>query len=321
MHTGRVHRIESPVDWPPRHVAAYLAEFGDALVLVDAGMPDAESERALSRTLDDRGYDLTDVTHLLLTHPHVDHVGQVETVVDAAAPHVLAPAGVSERFARDPDALADTVRTTATEAGLDERRVEHAVEMAVGSLRRNGDLLPVGHVDTWLDHGDRFDVGDTTLETVHTPGHQADHCCYLAREDEALFAGDMAIEPFRPVLLHAGLDRAVDDAVGAFSTALDRLDALDVDRVYPGHGPVHDAFAETVARDRASVDRLLDRSVESVVDGATTAVTVAERRSGDRAIEYIVAEVVAALRHLDATGRLDSTLVDGVREYHPADHQ
>jgi len=318
MRDGRVHRIEAPVDWPPRHVAAYAVEPADptaGLTLVDAVMPDADSERALHETVADAGYALDDVANLVLTHPHVDHVGQVETVVEAADPHVYAPAGVRDRFARDPDALSDAVHTTATEAGLDESGVDHAVEMAVGSLRRNRDLLPVEHVDTWLGHGDRFDVAGTTLEAVHTPGHQADHCCLLAPGDALLLAGDMAIEPFRPVLLHAGLDHGIEAAVDGFETALDRLEELDVDRVYPGHGPVHESFADVVARDRASLDRMLDRTVESVDDGATTAVAVAERRARERGIEYIIAEVVGALRHLDAVGRLDSHLVDGVREY------
>ncbi|MFC5969789.1 MBL fold metallo-hydrolase [Halomarina salina] len=317
--TGRVHRIEASVDWPPGHVAAYLLDpdgaGGASLALVDAVTPDEGGETALSEAFGALDEDLSDVTHLLLTHPHVDHVGQVQRVVKAADPHVYAPASVRDRFDRDPDDLAATVRTTATRAGLDDAAVEHAVEMAVGSLHRSRDLLPVEAVDTWVEDGDRFDVAGTTVEAAHTPGHQADHCCFYLPDERALLAGDMAIEPFRPVVLHAGLDRGVEDAIDAFRTALDRLDALDVGTVYPGHGPVHERFTETVDRDRDSLDRMLDRTVESVADGATTVEEVADRRARDRGIEYIVAEVVAALTHLDATGRLESTVVDGVRRY------
>ena len=317
---GRVHRIEASVDWPPGHVAAYLLDSDpDAadgtLALVDAATPDPESETALREAFGALEHDLADVTHLLLTHPHVDHVGQVERVIEVADPHVVAPASVCDRFAREPEDLAATVRTTATRAGLDDAAVENAVEMAVGSLRRNRELLPVEHVDTWVADGDRFDLAETTVEVVHTPGHQADHCCFYLSDERALLAGDMVIEPFRPVVLHAGLDRAVEEAVDAFFGALDRLEPLDVDRVYPGHGPVHDRPGETIARDRDSLDRMLDRTVDSVADGANTVATVADRRARDRGIEYIVAEVVAALAHLDAAGRLDSTVVDGVRHY------
>ena len=317
---GRVHRIEASVDWPPGHVAAYLLDADPAaadgpLALVDAATPDPGSETALREAFGALERDLADVTHLLLTHPHVDHVGQVERVVEAADPHVVAPASVRDRFARDPEDLAATVRTTATRAGLDDAAVENAVEMAVGSLHRSRALLPVDRVDTWVGGGDRFDLGGTAVEVVHTPGHQADHCCFHLPDERALFAGDMAIEPFRPVVLHAGLDRGVAEAVDAFVDALDRLEPLDVDRVYPGHGPVHRRFAETVARDRESLERMLDRTVDSVADGASTVAAVADRRARDRGIEYIVAEVIAALSHLDANGRLDSTVVDGVRRY------
>lgn len=319
MTDGHVHRIEAPVDWPPGHVAAYLVESGGTtgreLALVDAAMPDEASEAALRATLADVDAELADVDHLLLTHPHVDHIGQVTTVLDAADPEVYAPASVRDRFARDPDDLAATVHTTATRAGLDDEGVENAVEMAVGSLRRNRELLPVDSVDTWFDGGDRLDVAGTTVEAVHTPGHQADHCCLFDPETGALLAGDMAIDPFRPVVLHAGLDRGVEDAVGAFYTALDRLDALDVADVYPGHGPVHETFVDTVARDRSSLDRMLDRTVEAVGDGAETAIEVAHRRSLDRGAEYIVAEVVAALSYLEGDGRLTSRVDGDVRRY------
>lgn len=64
-HTAgvRVRRVEFGMEWPPGHVAAYL---------LDADEP-------------------ADIEHVLLTHPHVDHIGQVQTVIDEGDPEVYAP--------------------------------------------------------------------------------------------------------------------------------------------------------------------------------------------------------------------------------------
>ena len=142
--TASVARIEFEVEFPPGHVACYLLK-GDAPVLVDAGMPTERGlgghDAALREGLDRHGYALADIEHLVVTHPHVDHIGQVPKVLEAGEPTVYAPAGVSERFARDPSELAARVRRNATEAGFPEEQREMAVDMAVESLERNSDLL------------------------------------------------------------------------------------------------------------------------------------------------------------------------------------
>lgn len=317
---SEVHRIEFPVDWPPGHVASYLLECGDTLTLVDAGMPGADAEADLRGTLSEAGHALADLDALVLTHPHIDHIGQVGTVLDAGDPTVYAPAGVRDRFGRDPEDLEATVRATATAAGVTGDDRAGLVSMAVESLRRNRELLPPDRVDRWVAPDTTLEVGGTTVEPLHTPGHQADHLCYHLPREGVLVSGDMGIEPFRPVALHAGLDRGVEDAVPSFRTALDRLDALATEaaprRVLPGHGPTHGDLAGTVERDRASLDRMLDRTVEAVRDaGGTTALAIAEARAGDRGIQYIVAEVVGAVSNLESTGRLAAETVDGVRRY------
>jgi len=309
-----VHRLTFDIDWPPGTVACYLID-GPEPVLVDAATPDhgtAFGERLAAHDLAP-----ADVDHVLVTHPHVDHIGQVPTVLEAGEPTVYAPAGVRERFARDPSELAARVRRNATAAGFPEEQREMAVDMAVESLERNSDLLAPDAVDVWIEPGESTAVGPLEVGAVHVPGHQADHLAYPVEtgDESALFAGDMAVEPLRSVSLHDGLDDGHREAVDAFYEALDRLAALDVDRVYPGHGPVHRDLQGVVRRDRESLDARLDGVRRLVAEGRETAAEVAFALAGDRDVEYIVPESMAALAHLEATGAVSVELVDGVRRY------
>ncbi|HET7325049.1 MAG TPA: MBL fold metallo-hydrolase [Halococcus sp.] len=310
-----VHRIEFGVEWPPGHVGSFLIDC-DEPTLVDCGMPGSDCETRLRETLTDLEYDLSAITHLVVTHPHIDHIGQVKTVVETADPTVYAPAGVKERFARDADDLERAVRENASVAGLSGDELENAVEMAVESLERNRDLLPPSAVDVWVEDEKTYDIGGTPVSVIHTPGHQADHCCFSVElgDEHALLAGDMAIEPFRPVTLHTGLDRGVENAIEEFYAGLDRLAALDPDRVYPGHGPIHTDFDAVIERDRRSLDRMLTRTVERL-DDEHHAAEIAGARAGDDDSTYILPEVVAALTHLEAAGRIESDMVDGVARY------
>lgn len=48
--------------------------------------------------------------------------------------------------------------------------------------------------------GDVFDVGDTRVEVLHTPGHTRGHCCFLVEWDggSLLYVGDIDLSSFGP---------------------------------------------------------------------------------------------------------------------------
>lgn len=315
--TADVHRIEISVDWPPGHVAAYIID-GDAPILVDSGMAGAKADEELRAGIETAGRTLDDIEHLVITHPHVDHIGQVSTVIEAAEPTVYAPAGVRARLTQSTADLEQAVRKNAAEAGLTGETLDGAVTKSIESLERNRSLLAPDDVDEWVEDDTQFSVGGLSLRSIYSPGHQADHFCYDANLDgkKVLFSGDILLEPFRSVMIHTGLDDGFADAVPAFSGALDRLDALGPRQIFPGHGPIHDDLPGTVERSRRSIDRMVERTHETVGEGTRTALEIAAKRSGERSFHYVLPEVLSALAHLESKGRVESTVEDGIRQYY-----
>ncbi|MFC7236262.1 MBL fold metallo-hydrolase [Halosegnis marinus] len=315
-HAVAVHRIEFGVDWPPGHVACYLVDAAEP-VLVDAGTPQGlaggEETATFRAGLAEAGYEPEDIEHLVVTHPHVDHVGQVPTVLEAGDPTVYAPAGVRERFARDADALADRVRANASAYGLTGETLDREVAAAVESLERDRDLLPPDRVDVWLEPG-RVELGPLDATAVHTPGHQADHLAYLL-DDDVLLSGDTAMAPFRPVLLHDGMDDGHTEAFPGAFAALDRLAEHDPERVYPGHGEVHDRLDEVVERDRGKLTSRLDRVESLVADGNDTLHAVAAALTPSVETRRMFSETMSALAHLEREGRIERETVEGVYRF------
>ena len=308
----QAHRIEFDVPWPPHTAYAYLVPAAEP-VLVDAGAPGDEGWASLVDGLEAAGYAPADVEHLLVTHPHTDHDGQVANLVEAADPTVYAPEGVRMRLARDAEDLAGAVRTNATEVGLPD--VEGAVEEAVDSLHRNRSCLPPGEIDVVVGFDEPFEAGGLQFDPVHVPGHQANQAAYLL--EGRLFAGDALVEPFRPAALHVGLDRGCYDCIDAFYEGLDRLAGLEVDRVYPGHGPVFEDAAGAVERARTDLDSLVAEVRETLSAlGEATPYEVTDARIDDpRRMQFSVFESVGALARLERQGAAESTVEDGVRTY------
>jgi glyoxylase-like metal-dependent hydrolase (beta-lactamase superfamily II) len=80
-------------------------------------------------------------------------------------------------------------------------------------------------VDCLLRDGDAIRMGDQDFEVIHTPGHSSDSICLYNRAEGVLFAGDS------PLLIT--VPGTYEDS---FLSALEKLCARDVRRIYFGHG-------------------------------------------------------------------------------------
>lgn len=83
--------------------------------------------------------------------------------------------------------------------------------------------------------GDRVEAGDTELVVVHTPGHAPDHVCFWHPDTRTLFCGDLAIRGttvWIPTRLQGDL--------AAYLESLQRVIALEPERMFPAHGAVID---------------------------------------------------------------------------------
>ena len=312
---GAVHRLEFDVPWPPGHVAAYLID-GPEPILVDAAVHGDGAESTLRSELADAGFALEDVEHVLITHPHSDHIGQTPALHEAGAA-IHSPEPVLEQLRRDEDELVAGVEEVGRSVGYEGNDLEKAVEQARYSLQRNRMLLDPA-VANGLAVEDEFTVGERTFEPIYTPGHQINHYCFETTigGERLLFSGDVLIESFRAGIFHVGIDYGAYDAVDAFYAAMDTLEGRTADRVYPGHGPVFDDFDGTVTMTQGKLDKLVNRTEEALaaVEPATP-LAVAEERFGEIEYPAPLLDTMGALGWLDQEGMAEYTSDNGVRYY------
>ena len=126
------------------------------------------------------------------------------------------------------------------------------------------DITPIGHRDT-------IRVIGATLRAIHTPGHAEDHLCFYLDEEKALFTGDVILGAGTTVIPLDGGD------MGDYLETLERLLDLDLERIYPGHGP-------TILEPRRKVQEYLDHRLErereilaAIEVGAVTVERMVER--------------------------------------------
>jgi len=123
--------------------------------------------------------------------------------------------------------------------------------------------------DRTLTDGDRLGFGSDSLEVLHTPGHADDHLCFLL--GDCLFTGDHIM----------GGSTVIVDKMGPYLRSLERLQGIELNRLYPGHGDAMDDPQAVVAdyiEHRLARERQILRAIE---DGATTVGEIVEQVYAD----------------------------------------
>jgi len=159
----------------PHAVATAVVRAPGTVALIDPG-PSTCLE-VLDLGLQQQGLRLSEVTHILLTHIHLDHAGATGTIV-RRHPHINV--FVHERGAAH---MADPGRLLASAARLYGDRMD----------RLWGEIAAVPESNlTVLAGGERIDVGGRSFEVAHTPGHASHHVSYYDRASGVAFVGDTA---------------------------------------------------------------------------------------------------------------------------------
>lgn len=166
---------------------------------------------------------------------------------------------------------------------------------------------PILDVDIRLRHDQRLTVGGLPLRALHTPGHAADHLCFLLEDERVLFSGDLIVGAGTVVI---GRDGELEEYLASLAALL----PLDLRRILPGHGPAIDQPREKIEE---YIRHRHDREAQilaAVREGATDVLEIVEvvYAGVDARLYPVAAQTVEAhLRKLTREGKVTATLVAG----------
>jgi glyoxylase-like metal-dependent hydrolase (beta-lactamase superfamily II) len=210
-------------------VSCYLLQEGDALTLVDAGLPGVW--RYLDQALRALGRRPADVRAVVLTHAHFDHIGVARRIQEEWGTPVLAHPLERHLAAHPYDYAHEDPRLLyplTHPAGLPIL----GSMLAAGALR----VPPVEGVLPIVP-GDALDVPGSPV-VVFSPGHTFGHCALHLPAQDALLSGD-ALVTLDPYNARTGPRIVAGAATADTALALASLDALagtSARVVLPGHG-------------------------------------------------------------------------------------
>ena len=206
----------------PLAIAAYMLEHSGGVVLVESGP--GSTLPALEAGLAAHGHTFRDVTHLLLTHIHLDHAGAAGYLARQGAQVFVHPVGAPHLL--DPEKLIASATRIYGEL--------------MGPLW--GEILPVpAEKLTVLADGQELAVGSLRFTALDTPGHAEHHFVY--QFEDLCLSGDVGAVripgyrylrvPMPPPEFHLEKWRA----------SLQRLQKIGFKRIAPTHFGIFDDVA------------------------------------------------------------------------------
>lgn len=307
-----------PTPFPVGPVNVYLVKGDDGLTLIDVGPRFEIAREALREQLARRGYRLSDVRRVILTHAHSDHCGLAGELAEESGAEVYAhPANFSllADYAEERERWLAFYAALMREAGMPADQIVQVDRLRRGMSRYMTPVRPTGT----LKDGDTLQLGDEEWQVLHTPGHSGGLIC-LYQPQRRLFISsdhllrDISSNPIVEPPEQEGRERP--RRLAEYLSQLQRVAELPVELALPGHGPFISDVRELVARRLAFHEERARQIAELLQNGARTAydLTLYLFPHLDPINRFLaVSEVIGHLEVLELRGEVTSVVEDGVR--------
>ncbi|MBN1381359.1 MAG: MBL fold metallo-hydrolase [Deltaproteobacteria bacterium] len=200
-----VYLIGGPGVTQADDAAVYLIDFAGELVMIDAGAGGSASQ--LARNIEMLGLDPNAVSHVILTHCHIDHIGSAPFFQDKYGAKIV----IHELDAKALE-TGDSVKTAANWYGTT--------------------LTPMTIDRKLTSTHEVFHFGEEQLHCLHTPGHSPGSIAvYLDRDGKRILFGQD---------IHGPFNKAFGSDLSAWRRSMQTLLALNADILCEGHFGIYE---------------------------------------------------------------------------------
>jgi len=229
-----IHQIKLPLkDNPLGYVNTYLIQGTEGWVLLDTGWNDQESFEALSGQLKEIQVGFQDISLIIITHMHPDHIGQADRVQQLSgaslAVHEVEKEYLDSKLLWTTDLVFREINAWLRSNGVPEEQL--TAEMNSSGEFKN--LIPEASPDRAVSDGDTISTGIFDLQVIWTPGHSNGHICLYEPSKKLLFTGDHILPGITPnISIHM---QSHEDPLRKYLKSLKKLQGLDMVLGLPAH--------------------------------------------------------------------------------------
>lgn len=305
-----------PVTSQLQSVNFYLIKTDRHLLLADAGMNTDECWQALNDTLAEHQLALKDLTHIVITHHHVDHIGLINRIVEEHPIPVYAHRLAVPRLKRDPDYLQKRIEFFADlyeKMGCGEAG-EKQVDYLKNAMKKNaGQSIE-------CEIRDIKELPFQQFQIIETPGHAIDQIALYDETRKSLISGDLLIEHISSNALvepdeHGKRMKTLVD----HEASLKKIQTLDIETVFPGHGKLIQNAHALIEKRILGIQKKANKFLSLLENKRLTASELAQQYYKDtynKQFSLVMSEIIGHLDYLEEKGLIQKNFQHGVWTYY-----
>jgi len=230
-----------------------LVVLDEEVVVVDPGC-NVEDLRAL---LQQNNLTLRNIDTVILSHIHPDHITHTMRLNRLSNCRIAANEITAPLF-NDKEKMKDFL-------GFHKGHPVRAMWEQLVNSKMYG-ALDEGHVDEVLQDGEKFALGNITLQTLYTPGHLPDHMCIEILEPNIVFGSDIDLTEFGPYYGHE------NSSIPDFKKSILKLQHSNYRALISGHlkNPIIEDYKTGLVSFLRQFDMREDLVLAAIMEGANS---------------------------------------------------
>lgn len=311
-----VYPVIVPTPYSVGDVNMYIVEAAGTVSLIDAGIDSDDCWDALNQTLSEIGLTLGDLSQILLTHHHSDHIGLINRISTIRDIPIYAHRESIYRLKRDPEFLSMRIRffeQLYREMGCGsagERHIEYLKEASRKNekFKIHAEIIPLSDSET---------IG--SYQVVYVPGHSPDHIAFWDAKRRWLFAGDHLIQ-------HISSNAFVEPdregkrifALAEYANSLKKCLSLEAEIAFSGHGELIRNHKHLIELRLTRMEQKAEKIRSLIQSGISTAYGLAQTYYPSKYLSQfslVMSEIIGLLDFLEAKNKIQKEQRNGVWHY------
>lgn len=286
---------------------------GTENVLIDCGERSDTSWIALVDQLSSHGLGISDISRVIITHAHYDHIGMAQRITEESDATIWVSqmayawaVNLKEMLDRRANAI-ETIFTKYIEKEQLGKYDEFSNEMILDFWQ----VIPEDRLHVFSMEGS-IDINGVGWEIIYTPGHCLNQTCFYQRESGWLLSADMLLAIIPLPIIDANRDapyKGVKSLLMHYQS-YDILTALTITKVFPGHMAAFENATEVIEKQKSKIIRRKERCFSLITDGMDNFMDLIKNIYPKNINMATVLMVIGILEMLDEEGRIQVNIVN-----------
>lgn len=232
---------------------------GEENVLIDCGENSSSSWNALNDQLAEHGLSISDISKVIITHAHYDHIGMANKITQ----HCDATIWVSEMVEGWAVNLKELLERRSIaiqsvfEKYLNREQASLFDEFDNDLILKYWEGIPAERLHVFPMDG-TIDINGAAWDVIHTPGHCLNQTCFYQADSQWLLSADMLLPiiPLPIIDAYRTPPYLPTKSLLMHYESYDIIASLDIKKVFPGHMA---SFENTHEIIRAQTEKIQSR--------------------------------------------------------------